>query len=174
MSNDHELADQIASFQEGMLPNISVDTLNILTGSTEELVATLYVGDRLRIYPQGKELKRDLKFLRKELPDGEIRFQATTEDMQHWIVTVTDFLLVRDDRTGRVFKENQLREAFVHFTTVGISDHDRIDAGRFRRDALGVGGKSARSAPAVGIRRRAAPGPGTELDRRVAFTIPER
>ena len=39
---------------------------------TDELVATYYVGDRLRIYPKDDQLARDLAFLREQLPEGEI------------------------------------------------------------------------------------------------------
>ena len=39
---------------------------------TDELVATVYNGDRLRIYPRTEALKRELEWLRSQLPDGEI------------------------------------------------------------------------------------------------------
>ena len=47
---------------------------------TEELVATIYVGDRVRIYPRTESLARDLEWLRNELPDGEIGYGSGTED----------------------------------------------------------------------------------------------
>ena len=55
---------------------------------TEELLATLYVGDRVRIYPRTDELKRELDWLRERLPDGELRYPSATEDGTRFIVAV--------------------------------------------------------------------------------------
>ena len=55
---------------------------------TEELVATLYVGDRVRIYPRTDELKRELDWLRERLPDGELGYPSSTEDGTRLIVAV--------------------------------------------------------------------------------------
>ena len=55
---------------------------------TEELVATTYTGDRVRIYPRTDALQRELEWLRNELPDGEISFQSGTEDESAQIIVV--------------------------------------------------------------------------------------
>ena len=55
---------------------------------TDELVATYYVGDRLRIYPKDEQIEQDLAFLRSELPEGEIYFGSSTEDETKHIVRV--------------------------------------------------------------------------------------
>ena len=55
---------------------------------TDELMATYYLGDRLRIYPKDEQMEQDLTFLRQELPEGEIYFGASTEDETKHIVTV--------------------------------------------------------------------------------------
>ena len=55
---------------------------------TEELVATAYTGDRVRIYPRTDALQRELEWLRNELPDGEISYQSGTEDESAQIVVV--------------------------------------------------------------------------------------
>ncbi len=55
---------------------------------TDELVATVYNGDRLRIYPRTEALKRELEWLRSQLPDGEIGYQSGTEDEALQIVVV--------------------------------------------------------------------------------------
>ena len=55
---------------------------------TEELVATVYTGDRVRIYPRTEALERELQWLRTELPDGEISYQSGTEDESAQIVVV--------------------------------------------------------------------------------------
>ena len=55
---------------------------------TEELVATVYTGNRVRIYPRTEALERELGWLRNELPDGEISYQSGTEDESRQIVVV--------------------------------------------------------------------------------------
>ena len=55
---------------------------------TDELVATYYVGDRLRIYPKTEQVEQDLAFLRKELPEGEIYLGSSTEDETKFIVSM--------------------------------------------------------------------------------------
>ncbi len=70
----------------------------VFSDKTEELVATAYVGDRLRIYPRTDEVRKDLEFLRKKLPDGEFDVVSTTEDERIWLVGVTS-----DVNPGAVF-----------------------------------------------------------------------
>lgn len=56
---------------------------------TDELVATYYVGDRLRIYPKTEQAAADLELLRNKLPEGELSIGASTEDETLFIVSVT-------------------------------------------------------------------------------------
>ena len=56
--------------------------------ATEELVATLYVGDRVRIYPRTEELEQEIAWLRERLPDGEFGYPSATEDGTLFIVAV--------------------------------------------------------------------------------------
>ncbi len=56
--------------------------------TTEELVATLYVGDRVRIYPRTDALAEELEWLRERLPDGEFGLASSTEDETRVIVAV--------------------------------------------------------------------------------------
>ncbi len=56
---------------------------------TDELVATYYVGDRVRIYPKTDEVARDLELLRSKLPEGEISLGSSTEDETLHIISVT-------------------------------------------------------------------------------------
>jgi dipeptidyl aminopeptidase/acylaminoacyl peptidase len=65
---------------------------------TDELIATVYVGDRKRIYPKSKDFEKDLKFLKKELPDGELSIRSTSEDMGYYLVGVS-----RDVDPGSVY-----------------------------------------------------------------------
>ena len=65
---------------------------------TEKLMATVYTGDRQRIYPKTRKMERMLSFLRDELPDGELSFRSSSEDMRYIVVGVT-----RDVDPGSVY-----------------------------------------------------------------------
>lgn len=65
---------------------------------TEELVATVYTGDRDRVYPRTEALERELDWLRGQLPDGEIGYQSGTEDESLAILSV-----VSDTNPGMVY-----------------------------------------------------------------------
>ncbi len=88
-------------------PETEVDLAGTwFSDETEELIATTYVGDRVRIYPRTERLKRELKWLRERLSDGEISYRSATEDGKLLIITVasdvnpgTVYLYHRDDRT---------------------------------------------------------------------------
>jgi dipeptidyl aminopeptidase/acylaminoacyl peptidase len=56
---------------------------------THELMATYYVGDRVRIYPKSDAVKRDLALMKKNLPDGELGLGSMTKDMRYWTVSVS-------------------------------------------------------------------------------------
>jgi len=70
----------------------------VFDAKTDELIATAYVGDRVRIYPKDKQIEKDLKFLREELPEGELSIQSTTRDMRFFLVSVS-----RDVDPGSVY-----------------------------------------------------------------------
>lgn len=57
--------------------------------ATRELVATFYVGDRLRTYPRDEEFARDLERVRSQLPDGDVYFGSSTRDDRLQLVSVT-------------------------------------------------------------------------------------
>ncbi len=65
---------------------------------SDELVATYYVGDRLRICPRDDVFARDLKRLRKCLPEGELTFVSRTRDERLHLVSVA-----RDVDPGSVY-----------------------------------------------------------------------
>ena len=69
---------------------------------TEELIATVYVGDRLRIYPRTQELTDELAWLRERLPDGEFGYPSSTEDETLSIVAVAS-----DVNPGAVYLFNR-------------------------------------------------------------------
>jgi dipeptidyl aminopeptidase/acylaminoacyl peptidase len=56
---------------------------------TDELVATYYVGDRLRVYFRDKEWEKDYKQIQKQLPGGDVYLGSSTSDDRLMLVSVT-------------------------------------------------------------------------------------
>ncbi|MDJ0708238.1 MAG: prolyl oligopeptidase family serine peptidase [Leptolyngbyaceae cyanobacterium MO_188.B28] len=52
----------------------------VFSEATDELIATYYVGDRLRIYPQNDSVATDLAFLRQQFPNVDISLNSLTQD----------------------------------------------------------------------------------------------
>ena len=61
----------------------------IFSKATKELIATVFVGDRQRIYPQNRQFARDLAFLNKTLPKGELGFYSMTKDGRLMLVSLS-------------------------------------------------------------------------------------
>ncbi|HSN67723.1 MAG TPA: alpha/beta fold hydrolase [Thermoanaerobaculia bacterium] len=70
----------------------------IFSDHTEELIGTVYVGDRVRIYARDDEFAKVLADLRAKLPDGELGFTSSTEDERLLTVSVS-----RDVNPGTVY-----------------------------------------------------------------------
>ncbi|MBM4169623.1 MAG: alpha/beta fold hydrolase [Ignavibacteria bacterium] len=56
---------------------------------TEEILATYYIGERIRIYPKQKKFAETYEKMKKALPEGEISFGSTTADETLWMVAVS-------------------------------------------------------------------------------------
>lgn len=65
---------------------------------SEELVATFYVGDRIRVYPKDDQVAADLERLRAALPDGDVLVTSSTTDMRRHLISVN-----RDVDPGSVY-----------------------------------------------------------------------
>ncbi len=61
----------------------------VFSDVTEELVATVYEGDRERIYPRDGQFQRDYDIIKKSLPDGDISFISATDDERYRLVAIT-------------------------------------------------------------------------------------
>jgi malate synthase len=62
------------------------------------MLATVYEGDRTRIYPKDEKFENALAFLREQLPDGEISFRPQTSDDSLVLVSLS-----RDVDPGTVY-----------------------------------------------------------------------
>lgn len=86
----------------------------VFSDKTDELLATYYIGDRVRIYPHEEDFAADLQFLRDQLPDGDIYPGGMTKDERKMLVTVTRdvdpgsvYLFDRDARTVEKLYESR-------------------------------------------------------------------
>ena len=60
----------------------------LFAADTHELVATWYMGDRIRWYPREQRFARDLESARHQLPDGDLGFRSMTRDGRRMLVSV--------------------------------------------------------------------------------------
>lgn len=70
----------------------------IFSDATEELVATVYYGDRQRYHVLDEDFGAMLEDVRGKLPDGDLDFTSSTEDGSQWLVRVS-----RDVDPGSVY-----------------------------------------------------------------------
>ncbi|MEW5798469.1 MAG: S9 family peptidase [Bacteroidota bacterium] len=61
----------------------------IFSDKTEKLLATMYLGDKMRIYFKDKQFEKDYKQMQKTMPKGEVSIANMTEDETVWMVTVS-------------------------------------------------------------------------------------
>ncbi|MGD1937815.1 MAG: alpha/beta fold hydrolase [Cyanophyceae cyanobacterium] len=60
----------------------------IFSEATDELIATAYVGDRVRIYPQDDQFAADLAFLRRQFPNDDLSLTSLTRNDQLALIGV--------------------------------------------------------------------------------------
>ncbi len=71
-------------------PENEVDLSNaIFSDITHKLLATVYVGDKQRIYPKDEEFARQFEIMRKVLPVGDVNLNSVTADEKKWILSVS-------------------------------------------------------------------------------------
>jgi len=88
-------------------PENQVDFGNaFFSEKTDELVATVYTGDRPRVYFRDKEYGADYEWVKKKLPGMEIGFGSSTADERKWMLVASSdtepgerHLFDRDKRT---------------------------------------------------------------------------
>ncbi len=61
----------------------------VFSRASDELLATYYIGDRLRLYPKDRQFERDYRLLKQKLPDGDLHFTSTSRDERRRLVAVT-------------------------------------------------------------------------------------
>jgi len=101
---------------------------------TDELLATYYVGDRVRVYPKTDEAARLWENLRKALPDGEISVTSMDNQMQKLLVAVSSdvdpgTVYLFDRATGQATQQYRSRpelpsEHLAHMKPVRFTARD--------------------------------------------------
>lgn len=104
---------------------------------TDELLATFYVGDRVRMYPKEKKFGVDYEKMKKLLPDGEISITGMTSDEKVWMVVVSSDVdpgsrYLYDRPTGKVellyrSRPNLPSENLVHVKPVRYDARDGMN-----------------------------------------------
>lgn len=61
----------------------------IFSEVTNELLATIYRGDVVRVYPKEKAFAKSYEQLKRKFPEGNINISSTTKDEQRWLVSVS-------------------------------------------------------------------------------------
>ncbi len=61
----------------------------IFSDKTNKLLATVYVGDKLRIYPKDKEFAVIYEKMKKALPEGNYGVSSITDDEKLWVISVS-------------------------------------------------------------------------------------
>ena len=88
---------------------------------TDEIVATFYVGDRLRIYPKTERVARDIEILKQQLPEGEISFGSSTEDEILTIVSVSRDV---DPGSAYLYSRDTERVEFLYSSRPSLPSED--------------------------------------------------
>jgi dienelactone hydrolase len=82
---------------------------------SHEILATIYVDDKVRLYWKNKPFEADYKLLRKKLGDKQIGFSSHTEDEQLWLVSASSDTepgetYLFDRRTKKLTLQYRIRE----------------------------------------------------------------
>ncbi len=118
-------------------PEHQTDVSDVLFSDlNDELLATVYEGDRRRIYPKTKQFSKDLEKLRKAVPDGDLSFVSHTADENTWVVSVVSDIdpgtvYVYERSTGTLERLYRLRpelpnDQMAKVTPVRISARDGV------------------------------------------------
>jgi dipeptidyl aminopeptidase/acylaminoacyl peptidase len=61
----------------------------IFSDETNELLATVYRGDVIRVYPKEKKFAKSYEQLKKQFPNGNLSITSSTKDETVWLVSVS-------------------------------------------------------------------------------------
>jgi len=128
----------------------------LFSEKTDELVGTIYVGDRQRIYFRDKSFAADYENIKKKLPGLELSFGGSTDDERKWMIVAQSdtepgerYIYDRDSKTltkqYRVF-EKLPREHLAQMKPVRYKSSDGLEIPAYLTLPEGV---PAKGLPAV-------------------------
>ena len=79
----------------------------VFSDVTNELLATVYRGDVIRVYPKEKKFAKSYEQLKKQFPNGNLGLVSTTKDESLWLINVSSDVdpgstYLFDRKTGKV------------------------------------------------------------------------
>jgi dipeptidyl aminopeptidase/acylaminoacyl peptidase len=124
----------------------------IFSDVSEELVATAYLDDKLRIYFRDKALESDFRLLEKKLPGKTVNLGSRTADERYWIVSATSDVEPGEtylfDRTTKQLtsqykiREKLPRESLSPMTPVHYTSSDGLEIPAYLTVPKGTSGKN--------------------------------
>jgi dipeptidyl aminopeptidase/acylaminoacyl peptidase len=119
---------------------------------TDEIIATIYVDERRRVYWKDKSFEADYKLLQGKLPNKELFFNSSTKDERLWLITANSdtepgerYLFDRQtkklDFQYRVF-EKLPREHLAHMKPIRYKSSDGLEIPAYLTLPKGVPAKN--------------------------------
>lgn len=94
-------------------PEDQVDIQNVtFSQSTDEMIATIYLGDKKRIYWKNENYERDYNFLKSQYPNSEIAITSESKDESIWI-----FYVNSDVDPGKAYLYKRTTKQITHLYT---------------------------------------------------------
>ena len=119
---------------------------------TDDLIATIYVDERNRIYFKDKSFEADYNLLKKQLPNTEIDFASGTKDERLWLIDVgsdTDpgacYLFNRDTKRLTLqyrIRENLNRDYLASMKAIKYKSSDGLEIPAYLTLPKGVAAKN--------------------------------
>ncbi len=119
---------------------------------TDELLATIYVDEKRRLYWKNKEYDSDYKLLQKKLPGKQVNFNSSTKDERLWLISATG-----DTEPGEVYlfdrntkkltpqyrvREKLPREALAEMKPIRYKSSDGMEVPAYLTLPKGVSAKN--------------------------------
>jgi len=114
-------------------PENEVDLEDVRFSQADDLVATIYTGDKKRIYWKSESEKTDYDYLQTQFPKSEITLTSATKDERQWLFYVDD-----DKDPGMAFYYNRdsKRIEFLYSPRPDLPSEHLVDMHPVRYNSL--------------------------------------
>jgi len=108
----YDLVEEKMEFVESD-PENEVDIQNVsFSQTTDEIIATIYLADKKRIYWKNKDYEADYKYLKSQYPDAEIGITSETKDESKWL-----FYVNNDTDPGKAYMYDRATQITTYLYT---------------------------------------------------------